>query len=1250
MPSPVRGPAGAPRRAPRVLVRSALAPQRASRVLVCGVLALCAAAVPGQSLPRHIDCGDLNGYPTGEPGWELLSASQSPPGISLAPAPVTTVHVAGNFPGWNGTLALRSDVLTVDPDQLDATHRLTALQLVDGTVLTISGLAPSTPYRLRLELGALSPWGELTDFFEVPFHSYYSSVSRAVRVELGTSQGGWRTAASGVRCQTGHHASTFGSEVSGIVPVWLLAISDATGKLKARIWTDGSDPPFLAGFELHAYESLPVLYKRNPQGPLLGAGPGVAPFVAAFNAGDLDGAEALALAMPDPFERGVALCQLAGWLDGSRDGRLHLLEPATAALQAALPGHPGAAWLLDELASLRRALDHLAASGRTDAALCPKQGGFGFLNKQCADQSLSVSDLTPTNANAHIALRELRGISAAVSGPTVLHDLAAWNNGTLPPTAWEPSPFVFLAARLRGTTLWSTHPSMVDDALDPESLEFAAERDALLSAFVSLGFFAGDFPQEVELLLFAQAAEQDKAANQWSAQDIDAILTPTQFAGAWWAPEVQIPAAVAFTPNWANLQRQQLVLARRLIDYWLLERLVDGEMGGGLGDDIELMGQLVKLMAGFQDQTDRRRLDALDGLVQHVLELSGEVQDGYFAGGLTDVEHSAEYTTNTWLALDAAYGHAPRADELALAVAAHLLDAQSPASAFAAPTSLGRLHFRSWYFTNDGPTENRAVQQDILLNGRSMYPGVATALRAPLPPSHPLLADLFGWARAWRDDALDTTGGKPYGWFGPVQWPSNEFGKNGHWWTIADDAAETGELSGGVASYTLELLRAAYHRSAEADRWTYLIPAARMLRSVQAWRAAGSPSNPPQGSAAWAAQRLQGSSRFGGIVLSNLWDLAADIDLNTQEDPLGGGQPYVDPGLVVDMRTWLEDEFHGQPATMKYALGPTSPCGTGFTAKPTTVFTGSYQNVISYYRVLYPLLTKHVIHTDRVSLTHSAGGGANSLLAATTGEMITEGIAFRPLVRWRSRLDDGLDLAIEANERDYGATRFSAFVHSFEADVVSLELQLDEGLLPGTYLVQVDAAKEACDQYPPGGAMDWQLVQKSGAGVPVQVSVRPGLNLVRVSRQGDALLAPSNYDLAVDPPVVQLVVGGGVNDLRLTTRVANFGSAPSPPATLTLYASLLQPDGQVQTHLTGEQEFLLARLHVPSLPPTAGWSMASHEAQLQFGITPAMGVLLVNGFGYQIRAVVNADGREGDLLDNQQIRGWLPADLAVVAP
>lgn len=1223
----------------------------AVRPVVLGLLALALVGSPlAAQLPRRIDCGDFNGFPTGEPGWELLTETGSLSGVSLSPAPLDTVHVGqffGNpFGGEPLGVLYPVDVLACDPDLLEQSHRLTALQLEDFTELTFAGLAPQTPYRVRLELGALFPWTELIG----TAIEFFPTLSRDLRVEARWGAQ-WRTAAHGLRAATGLLGNTLDTDASGIVSVWVVARTDAGGSLHLRLSTDGADPVLLAGVELHEHEALPVVYRRTGAGPPLEAQhPALAAFVAAFDPADLGAAESAALALADPFHRGVALAHLLGWLDGSQAGHpVHLRAATRSALGEAAPTHPAAAWLLDELHSFERALDHLAAAGYEWAQRCPDEGGFGFLNADCGDGPMASAYITTAtaNANAHIALRELAGLVAPADGPTVLHDLVDWNASQPAQQPWEPSPFVFAAAKLTAATLADLNPLLSTVPNDPESgllLDLAA---ALFDAFESQGFAELEAPRDLELRLFRRMLELDLHPRNWSVAELQALYDEDELAQAWWGPFVTLQPDDAGAPLWANLQRDHRSMTRALVDWWLTERLVNHELGGGWGDDVELMAQLVQPLGGFRDQRDRRALDAFDELARFGLEEQGLVQDGYYAGSPTDAQHNAEFTTNPWLVQRVLSGFAPRTLQTALGVMGHLRDEDDPATAFAGLSNLGRLHFRSYVYTAAGPSDDPDFALDRLHTGRTLVPGLGVAYGTELADDHPMLADLGLWAEALRLDALDTNQGKPLGWFAPTRWPSNAFGLPGAaWYSESSNVADSSLFKKGLHAYGLEGLRLVAERELVNDAWRHLVPAVRVFRTVMDWEDAGEPGG-AVGSDAWIAAAFRSGSRFGPLVVAYVASLRDEPRLRTEIDPLTG-QPYIDDAFIARMQDWVEEGHHGQTNALRYALRDPNACGAG-PVKPTNSLWAPYENWRAYARTAWPLFTRHVLRTDRAFL-ESNGGGHDTLVASATGDLITDGLTWSPLLSWESRLDDGLDLAFQLNDRPYDGAGARSWVHSFEAAPVALALRLESGLAPGRYQVSWAPADDGCDGFPPGSTPASSVVDKHGGAAAVLVVLEPGLNLVQVERLGAAPAAVP-WELSADMPSVEIRAAPGSPtgwQLAFTTRVANRGTQASPDVDVDWFASFLGPDGELLIGEGLDAEIPLGTTQVAGLPALDDWELPVASSEIVVPLTSSLATWLVLGQGLQVRVVASAGGTEGDTVDNVQTRGWYLPQMAIV--
>ncbi|HYN64947.1 MAG TPA: hypothetical protein VES36_10135, partial [Candidatus Limnocylindrales bacterium] len=371
-------------------------------------------------------------------------------------------------------------------------------------------------------------------------------------------------------------------------------------------------------------------------------------------------------------------------------------------------------------------------------------------------------------------------------------------------------------------------------------------------------------------------------------------------------------------------------------------------------------------------------------------------------------------------------------------------------------------------------------------------------------------------------------------------------------------------------------------------------------------------------------------------------DLEQDPNLTTADDPdTAGTAPYVDAALLTRMRDWVETTSLAAPnLALRYALQPVSDClPIGPSSKSPGIVEFGYDRAIPYWSAIFPLLTKHVLHTDRLFLNRN--GILGHITAGHTGMGLTEGVVFRPAVRWSSASNSLDGLAISCNWLSYDGTAFGAFLHHLNLTPLPLDLSLDEGLVPGRYQVELGPALAKCDEFPLGSSA--VIVQKCGAGATVPLLVPPGLSLVRVTRLGPPDQPSQRWDLALDPP--RMTLG---SSLELRARVVNAGAASSPPATLRLYATLLNLEGQAIW--PGYTKLLFSTSSVPALAGSNGYALASFDAS---GVLPLSTVvaLLLTGLGLEIEAEVTADPLEWDPLNNGLSRRFYLPDLdAVVHP
>jgi len=207
-------------------------------------------------------------------------------------------------------------------------------------------------------------------------------------------------------------------------------------------------------------------------------------------------------------------------------------------------------------------------------------------------------------------------------------------------------------------------------------------------------------------------------------------------------------------PAWATSQRR-LVLRMEAITRWWVEKRQNpnGELGGGWGDDVEILRSWGPQALGLGSRT------AAEGLrrIADGLWASGTLLHGYDRG-ISDVEHSSEPTTDTLPLRAAAFPE----DGAALA---RLGETASCAFYWIALQPDGKWRFRSsWFNCRDyDPRPERAL--DVHLNTRAAGPALWHAFFSHDPQ---LISLLARWGESWVEAMRSTRHGKPAGIFPSV--------------------------------------------------------------------------------------------------------------------------------------------------------------------------------------------------------------------------------------------------------------------------------------------------------------------------------------------------------------------------------------------------------------------------------------------------------------------------------------------------
>ena len=224
-------------------------------------------------------------------------------------------------------------------------------------------------------------------------------------------------------------------------------------------------------------------------------------------------------------------------------------------------------------------------------------------------------------------------------------------------------------------------------------------------------------------------------------------------------------------PEWARLQHEAFARYMDVIHYWVEHRQADnGELGGGWGDDVEILRTWAPAVLAVDDPVALR---GLRGITEGVWN-SGQIENGY-SRKVGDVEHAAEPVSDTqplMMAVD--YGN-PLYVERCMATMACMRDV------WTAVNDHGHRHFKSHYYSATEVDASGTRAADVALNGRAAKPGIWVLWYN----RHPAVEEVLGqWCRAWVEDAFRTDNGKPAGFVpGSVRFEDDRIGGFADaWW------------------------------------------------------------------------------------------------------------------------------------------------------------------------------------------------------------------------------------------------------------------------------------------------------------------------------------------------------------------------------------------------------------------------------------------------------------------------------------
>jgi len=400
-------------------------------------------------------------------------------------------------------------------------------------------------------------------------------------------------------------------------------------------------------------------------------------------------------------------------------------------------------------------------------------------------------------------------------------------------------------------------------------------------------------------------------------------------------------------PAWSVAQRDVLCKMRKIVHWWVEQRqAANGEMGGKIGDDVEMLRWWIPLILAGDTVALRGWKRLADGAWR-----SPKVHDG-FSRHAIDVEHASEFIADTAPQM-ALFSDDPLYLDRLRRSAAHF------SGLWTGFTGRGNRLFRSaWYsstIVDPRPPRNR----DLEYNARSVK---AVRYLAWRTGDAALADELHQWSKTWCEAAMSTEKGKPAGIVpASIRFPDEAInGDEPNWyepgmfWDYFNWTHLTGSMILDQLLFTFTL----------TNDSTLLQPFVATLELIAGMAAAGSSRNYEPGSPAWAVSHLNRSRFFWNVI--SQWRLLVD-------------DPRFDGLLMKRGSPYLKYRLSGDHSHLLDAL----------------------RDIEEQISSNFPMLTREVMHTDRVYVR-----GYEQLKGMLTGGLVLENMSPYTAVSYEGTDDD----------------------------------------------------------------------------------------------------------------------------------------------------------------------------------------------------------------------------------------------------
>ncbi len=446
-------------------------------------------------------------------------------------------------------------------------------------------------------------------------------------------------------------------------------------------------------------------------------------------------------------------------------------------------------------------------------------------------------------------------------------------------------------------------------------------------------------------------------------------------------------------PKWSVAQLQVLCHLRSIVHWWVMERQADnGEFGGKLGDDVELLRAFPPLVLSG----DTLAFKGWQKLADRVWN-SEQIFKGY-ARIASDVEHASELVSDVAPEM-VMYTDDPEYAKRLEWSANYFRDL------WTGKTKSGLRYFKSSWFSSTSVRTDPPRDRDVEMNSRAVKAVRYLAWKSRDPI---VIETLHEWSLAWVKAALRTDKGKPAGIIpASIRFVDESINGDGPNWYNADMYWDYYNWSHNAGSMILDQLLFTYTLTHDEK---LLEPLIKTLTLIQNSNASSSELiDVEPGSEMWTVKILISKSGFWNVV--EQWRLYTG-DQRFDDLILKYGTPYIRYRLAGD-ESYLVDGLENNLEKIKYN---------------------------------FPLLTREVLHTDRVYLR---GGSANLGTFHLNAMLTGSGLQTSPYnaISW-----ENTNPMFTALIKDSGENKLSVDVFNHSKNKTNVTLRLWQ-FKPGKYNV-----------------------------------------------------------------------------------------------------------------------------------------------------------------------------------------------------